>query len=130
MFKKFITAKDDFLRSSHWISNFLIREGYHIDYSLKSFLEIDKFIREKIYLIINDNNFIFSISTYIGEVLRIKFNGEWNIKDSSNTDSTEEFMEISFKNGEVIYPLNITLDIINNKYTLEYILKEKFDIVF
>lgn len=126
---KYILPQEELLRSSYWISNFLIREGYHIDYTLKSLSEIDKFFNEKMYLVLeNDNNrnFIFSISAYIGEVIKEHFKGNWEL--SRKVDLDDESIGISFKNHDAIYPLNITLEIIQKKYTMKEYLKENFKI--
>lgn len=125
----YILPQEELLRSSYWISNFLIREGYHIDYTLKSLLEIDKFFSEKMYLVLekdNNRNFIFSISAYIGEVIRTHFNGNWEL--SRLIDLDDESIGISFKNHDTIYPLNITLEIIQKKYTMKEYLKNNFNI--
>ena len=125
---KSILPHEEILRSSFWISNFLIREGYHIDYTLKSLLEIDKFFSEKLNLILeNDNNrnIIFSISAYIGEVIRMKFKGKWEL--SRSIDLNDESVTINFKNHNKAYPLNITLEVIQKKYTMRQYLKEKFN---
>ncbi len=126
---KYILPQEELLRSSYWISNFLIREGYHIDYTLKSLSEIDKFFNEKMYLVLeNDNNrnFIFLISAYIGEVIKTHFNGNWEL--SRGIDLDDESIGINFKSYNTIYPLNITLEIIQKKYTMKEYLKENFKI--
>ena len=126
---KSILPHEEILRSSFWISNFLIREGYHIDYTLKSLSEIDKFFNEKMYLVLeNDNNrnFIFLISAYIGEVIKTHFNGNWEL--SRGIDLDDESIGINFKSYNTIYPLNITLEIIQKKYTMKEYLKENFKI--
>ena len=126
---KYILPQEELLRSSYWISNFLIREGYHIDYTLKSLSEIDKFFNEKMYLVLeNDNNrnFIFLISAYIGEVIKTHFNGNWEL--SRGIDLDDESIGINFKCYNTIYPLNITLEIIQKKYTMKEYLKENFKI--
>ncbi len=126
---KYILPQEELLRSSYWISNFLIREGYHIDYTLKSFSEIDKFFNEKMNLVLehdNNRNFIFSISAYIGEVIRASFNGNWEL--SRRIDLDDESIGISFKNHNTIYPLNITLEVIQKKYTIKEYLKNNFNI--
>lgn len=125
----YILPQEELLRSSYWISNSLIREGYHIDYTLKSLLEIDKFFNEKMYLVLekdNNRNFIFSISAYIGEVIRTHFNGNWEL--SRLIDLDDESIGISFKNHDTIYPLNITLEIIQKKYTMKEYLQNNFNI--
>lgn len=125
---KYILPQEELLRSSYWISNFLIREGYHIDYTLKSLSEIDKFFNEKMYLVLesdNNRNFIFSISAYIGEVIKKHFKGNWEL--SRKVDLDDESIGISFKNYNSIYPLNITLEIIQKKYTIKEYLKNNFN---
>ncbi|WP_028330163.1 hypothetical protein [Brachyspira alvinipulli] len=126
---KYILPQEELSRSSNWISNFLMREGYHTDYTLKSLLEIDKFFQEKLRLVLeNDNNrnFIFSISAYIGEVIRMNFNGNWVV--SRGIDLDDESIGISFKKYNTIYPLNITLELIQKKYTMKEYLKNNFNV--
>ncbi|MDA1470229.1 hypothetical protein OGZ02_15740 [Brachyspira hyodysenteriae] len=94
-----------------------MREGYHADYTIESLAEVDKFFKEKLNLVLesdNNRNFIFSISSYIGEVIRIKFHGTWEV--SRNIDLDDETIGISFKNHNTIYPLNITLELIQKIY--------------
>ncbi|EKV58117.1 hypothetical protein [Brachyspira hampsonii] len=126
---KYLLPEEELSRASDWISNFLMREGYHADYTIESLFEIDKFFKEKINLVLerDDNrNFIFSISAYIGEVIRKKFNGHWDL--SRDIDLDDETIGISFKNYKTIYPLNITLEIIQKKYTMKQYLKDNFGI--
>ena len=126
---KYLLPQEELSRASDWISNFLMREGYHADYTIESLFEIDKFFKEKINLVLerDDNrNFIFSISAYIGEVIRKKFNGHWEL--SRDIDLDDETIGIGFKNHKTIYPLNITLEIIQKKYTMKEYLKDNFGI--
>ncbi|ANN63565.1 hypothetical protein OFR22_03305 [Brachyspira hyodysenteriae] len=126
---KYLLPQDELSRASDWISNFLMREGYHADYTIESLSEIDKFFKEKMNLVLerDDNrNFIFSISAYIGEVIRKKFNGHWEL--SRDIDLDDETIGIGFKNHKTIYPLNITLELIQKKYTMKEYLKDNFGI--
>ncbi|MEI0487055.1 hypothetical protein R4K89_06045 [Brachyspira intermedia] len=126
---KYLLPQDELSRASDWISNFLMREGYHADYTIESLFEIDKFFKEKMNLVLerDDNrNFIFSISAYIGEVIRKKFNGHWEL--SRDIDLDDETIGISFKNHKTVYPLNITLELIQKKYTMKEYLKDNFGI--
>ncbi|HJH54492.1 MAG TPA: hypothetical protein K8V77_00240 [Brachyspira hyodysenteriae] len=126
---KYLLPQDELSRASDWISNFLMREGYHADYTIESLSEIDKFFKEKMNLVLerDDNrNFIFSISAYIGEVIRKKFNGHWEL--SRDIDLDDETIGIGFKNHKTIYPLNITLEPIQKKYTMKEYLKNNFGI--
>ena len=126
---KYLLPQDELSRDSDWISNFLMREGYHADYTIESLFEIDKFFKEKMNLVLerDDNrNFIFSISAYIGEVIRKKFNGHWEL--SRDIDLDDETIGIGFKNHKTIYPLNITLELIQKKYTMKEYLKDNFGI--
>lgn len=127
--QKYLLPEDELSRASDWISNFLMREGYHADYTIESLFEIDKFFKEKLNLVLEDDNnrnFIFSISAYIGEVIRKKFNGHWQL--SRDIDLDDETIGISFKNHNTIYPLNITLELIQKKYTMKQYLKDNFGI--
>ena len=124
---KYVLPQDELLRASNWISNFLMREGYHADYTIESLSEIDKFFKEKLNLVLESDknrNFIFSISAYIGEVIRMKYHGSWEV--SHNIDLDDETIGISFKNHKTIYPLNITLELIQKKYTMQEYLKNNF----
>ncbi|MEI0559479.1 hypothetical protein [Brachyspira intermedia] len=126
---KYLLPQDELSRASDWISNFLMREGYHADYTIESLFEIDKFFKEKMNLVLerDDNrNFIFSISAYIGEVIRKKFNGHWEL--SRDIDLDDETIGIGFKNHKTIYPLNITLELIQKKYTMKEYLKDNFGV--
>ncbi|TXJ44928.1 hypothetical protein [Brachyspira pilosicoli] len=126
---KYTLPENDIIRTANWISNFLIREGYHIDYTIQSLKEIDKFFKEKINKILenddNNRNFIFAIAAYIGEVIKMHFDGKWNI--SREVDLDDEAIGIYFKNHAAIYPLNITLELIQKQYTLEQYIKENFN---
>ena len=126
---RYMLPEEELSRASDWISNFLMREGYHADYTIESLFEIDKFFKEKMNLVLerDDNrNFIFSISAYIGEVIRKKFNGHWEL--SRDIDLDDETIGIGFKNHKTIYPLNITLELIQKKYTMKEYLKDNFGI--
>ena len=128
---KYLLPQDELSRASDWISNFLMREGYHADYTIESLFEIDKFFKEKMNLVLerDDNrNFIFSISAYIGEVIRKKFNGHWELSRDIDIDLDDETIGIGFKNHKTIYPLNITLELIQKKYTMKEYLKDNFGI--
>ena len=126
---KYTLPENDIIRTANWISNFLIREGYHIDYTIQSLKEIDKFFKEKINKILenddNNRNFIFAIAAYVGEVIKMHFDGKWNI--SREVDLDDEAIGIDFKNHAAIYPLNITLELIQKQYTLEQYIKENFN---
>lgn len=126
---KYVLPQDELQRASNWISNFLMREGYHLDYTIESLLEIDKFLKEKINLVLqNDNNrnLIFSISAYIGEVFIMRFNGHWEV--SHTIDLDDETVAISFKNYDTIYPLNIIVELMQKKYTMREFLQNSFHI--
>ena len=53
------------------------------------------------------------------------FDGKWSI--SREFDLDDEAIGIDFKNHKTIYPLNITLELIQKKYTLEQYVKENFN---
>lgn len=124
---KYIKPEIELKRTSDWITHFLIREGYHIDYTLESFKELDRLFLENINLILQSENinYIFAISAYIGEIFVKEFNGKWNIE--SGADVEEESVKITFAKYDPVYPANITVDLIQKKYTLKDYIKEKFD---
>lgn len=127
---KYISPQKELSRSSDWISNFFIQEGYHTDFTLNSLAEVDKFFKEKTNLVLeNDNNrnLIFSISAYIGEVIKKRFKGKWELSRAIDLD--DESIAISFKDYNTIYPLNMTFEIIRKKYTVKEFLKENFNIL-
>lgn len=53
------------------------------------------------------------------------FDGKWVI--SREVDLDDEAIGIDFKNHSTIYPLNITLELIQKQYTLEQYIKENFN---
>ena len=55
---RYILPENDIIRTANWISNFLIREGYHIDYTIQSLKEIDKFFKEKINKILENDDIL------------------------------------------------------------------------
>ena len=125
---KYISVEEELTKSSYFISNFLIREGYHVDFTLNSFEEIDSFISEKLSLLLeneNSKNYIFSLSAYIGEVLKISFKGKWNV---INDIDFNNHATVSFKNGSSINPFDLTFDVLQKKYTLQYFLNNIFSI--
>lgn len=124
---KYIKPETELKRTSDWVSHFMIREGYHLDYTLESFSEIDRLFSDNINLILQSENinYIFAISAYIGEVFLKEFKGKWDIENK--IDSEDESIGIVFKKYSTIYPANITVDLIQKKYTLKNYLKENFD---
>ena len=105
---RYIVPENDIIRTANWISNFLIREGYNIDYTIESLNEIDKFFKEKINKILenDDNNrsFIFAIAAYIGEIIKANFNGKWII--SREIDLDDEVIGIYINDHGTIYHIS------------------------
>lgn len=123
--KKYIKLEKELKTASEWISHYLIREGYHIDYTLESFDEIDELFSEDLKVLIhNENaNYIFALSAYIGNVIIKHFKGEWYVEPENITEDNSNIY-IKLKNGKIVYPFQIVTDIIEKKYTLkEYIEK-------
>ena len=103
--------KDNYLKNriknmSEWLSLFLIQSGYHIDYDIESYKEIDRFFDEKMNLMLSKDNatYIFSIASYIGEVLKYSHKGKWFY---NNTDTTEKTIYIKLNNNKIIYPFEL-----------------------
>ncbi|HFA51697.1 MAG TPA: hypothetical protein ENJ95_22000 [Bacteroidetes bacterium] len=104
------TLLEDIKKQSDWITRILDVEGFSLDYSIKSLMEIDKFL----YKYVQDGKPIagsmfakyfgiamFSLSSYLGETLiRNVPNSRW-----------------SFDENENINELNITA-LLNNEVTI------------
>ncbi len=107
---------------SDWLSLYLIRMGYHINFKIESYKELDRFFDEHANdkLLKNNEAYIFAIAGYIGEVLRIVYRGKWccnTIVDFENMN--ERDISIKLKNNKIVYPLETVLLRIQNKTLIE-----------
>lgn len=106
----------DAKRSATWVSSALVRSGYKADFSLESLKEIDRFFDEhsengkpKPGGLLSEQlgNRIFSIGSYVGEVLIKEYGGKWigNDKDPES----EINLELRLKGNIGLWPIKKTI---------------------
>lgn len=107
------TLKEDIKTQSDWIIKAFQADGLSLDYSINSFIEIDKFFETHSKngkpipggrLSQNIGPIIFSIGSYIGETFIKKDSGaEWITND--NDPQGEITAAIKFSNGMECWPM-------------------------
>jgi len=117
---KYIKPKKNFKKISEWFSHYLIREGYHLDYTIESLYEIDRFFESSLNLIFDDESMDYSkaISVYIGDVFVINYKGRWNIKYYDNNDVDYKNTSIVLKNKSEVNPFSIVTSLIKGDYKI------------
>jgi hypothetical protein len=111
----------DAIKSAKWISKALNSSGYKADFSLESLKEIDRFFDEhsengkpKVGGLLGEQlgSRIFSIGSYVGEVLKKEYGGKW-VGNDSDPDS-EINLELRL-NGDIgLYPIKKTIKRLQN----------------
>jgi hypothetical protein len=110
------TIKEDIAAGADWISRALRRSGYRADFSPQSLWEIDRFFDEH-----GENGVarpggllseslgsrLFSIGSYIGEVVRRKLGGEW-VGDDADPQA-EINVELHLPDGSRCWPVQRTM---------------------
>lgn len=93
-------------KMADWFAMFLIKNGYHANYTIESFEEIDRFLDENINFILekNNSNYLFALASYIGETLRYTHKAKWQNEENEKTERT---IYIKLNNQNVIYPFEI-----------------------
>lgn len=93
-------------KMAEWFAMFLIKSGYHANYTIESFEEIDRFLDENINFILekNNSNYLFALASYIGETLRYTQKAKWQNEENEKTERT---IYIKLKNQSAIYPFEI-----------------------
>jgi hypothetical protein len=88
------TLKEDIKKQSDWIIEAFQVDGFKLDYTIKSFVEIDKFLEKNSKngnptnggrLTKNLGSILFSIGSYIGETLG-SYIGETLIKNAQGAE--------------------------------------------
>lgn len=139
------TLKEDIKTQSEWIVLAFKEDGLELDYSIKSFLEIDKFFQTHVIngtpikggrLSKNLGLICFSLASYIGEsFIKNIPDAEWETNDD---DPKGEFnMSVKFPNGSECFPAHRVMKRLQNgiedgvyPYGFELtkdVLSEKFD---
>jgi hypothetical protein len=107
------TLKQDIKEQSNWIVKAFAADGLKLDYSIKSFIEIDKFINKHVYngaakkggrLSKNLGAVLFSIAAYIGETIIKKVPGSIWITDD-NDPKGELTISVKLEDGTIIFPM-------------------------
>ena len=110
--KKKPSLIEDIEKGYNWISSALASSGYSIDFSIESLKEIDRFFDENVengipkpngLLSESKGTRIFGIGSYIGEVIRREYGGEWIVDD--NDPNGEINISVKLNNGAVIWPI-------------------------
>ena len=106
------TLKEDIKTQSEWIVEAFKQDGYKLDYSINSFIEIDRFFEDNSLngepvkegrLETNSGLIVFSIASYIGETfIRTTQNAKW-ITDDSDPNG-EINISIEFGDGAICWP--------------------------
>jgi len=106
----------DALTSADWMSKALLSSGYKADFSLNSLKEVDRFFDEQSQsgnvkpnglLSEHIGQRIFGLGSYVGEVIRRHYGGEWR----GDNYGPESEMNISIKliSGATIWPVQRTM---------------------
>lgn len=106
MHSKVLGYKQDITSNSNWVAHYLIREGFHLDYTIESLDEIERLFIENAYVILDQtsNNYLFALACYIGDVLVLHYKGEW-------IDNEHHVMV----QGKKIYPYDVVNELLNHE---------------
>lgn len=118
------TLEQDIKNQSDWIIKAFQADGYKLDYSIQSFIEIDKFFEKHSKngkpvrggrLSQNLGPIIFSIGSYIGETFIKNANGaEWITDD--NDPQGEVSAAIRFPDGMTVWPMQRVMNRFKNGF--------------
>ena len=118
------TLKEDIKKQSDWIIKAFQADGLKLDYSIKSFIEIDKFFEKHSKngkpvsggrLTQNLGPIIFSIGSYIGETFIKNAKGaEWITDD--NDPQGEITAAIKFPEGMTVWPMQRVMNRFKNGF--------------
>lgn len=123
-----------------WIIKKLISEGYTVDINIESLKEIDRYFMDEINNIkksnkpvyfqtsyIKDYSYkLYSIGSFVGEVIRTEYGGEWitdNVEDGVN-------IPLLLSNGSTIWPIHRIMTSQRNihNYVVQHIGESKYTI--
>ena len=98
---------DDNKPSAQWIIMAMVSSGYHVDFTLESMKEIDRFFDEQNkpdgILSKNRGTILFSIGCYIGETIIRNFGGSWIADD--NDPQGEINIAVKTSDGTLLFPV-------------------------
>jgi hypothetical protein len=106
------TLKEDLKKQSTWIVNAFAADEYKLDYTIHSFMEIDKFFQDNMKngrpkrngrLSTNTGAILFSISGYIAETFLKNIPGSVLLTDDNDPKGEFNF-SVQVPNGNVCWP--------------------------
>jgi len=106
------TLKEDIQKSAEWISTALISSGYKADFSTDSIAEVERFFSEQSrngkavssgLLSEQLGTRLFSVGSYVGELLKRNIGGEWIVNDSDPQDEIN--VAVKLPNGTICWPV-------------------------
>jgi hypothetical protein len=116
------TLIEDIKTQSDWIIKAFKADGYNLDYTIKSFIEIDRFFQKHSKngrpvpggrLSQNLGPIIFSIGSYIGETfIKIDKGAEWITDD--NDPQGEVTASVKFSDGSQCWPMQRAMNRFKN----------------
>lgn len=119
------SLKQDIKTQSDWIILALKTDGFKLDYSIQSFIEIDRFFEKNTKdgkptrggrLAQNIGAIIFSIGSYIGEAFIKNVQGtDWITDD--NDPNGEITAAIKFPDGNTVFPMQRVMNRFKNGYS-------------
>jgi len=119
--KKKPNLREDIVKAYEWISTALKSSGYNADFSLESLREIDRFFDEhsengeaKVGGLLSESKGarLFALGSYVGEVIRRQYGGEWETND--NDPKGEINIAIKLSNGSIVWPVQKVMKRLKN----------------
>jgi len=113
--------REDIETGAKWIANALVSSGYRADFTPQSLWEIDRFFDEQTahgepkrggLLSENLGQRIFSIGSYMGEVLRQHLGGTWKTDDGD--PQGEVNIELYLADGTLCWPVQRAMKRLRN----------------
>lgn len=103
---------EDAQLAAKWIAGALQSSGYKADFTMESLLEVDRFFDEHSaggrarsggLLSSNLGSRLFALGSYVGDVVRQAYGGEWRADDQDPQGETR--IQVVFANGGRVWPV-------------------------
>ncbi|WP_202704382.1 hypothetical protein [Flavobacterium sp. UGB4466] len=116
------TLKEDIIQQSDWVIKAFESDGYKLDYSIYSFIEIDRFFQKNLIdgkpkrggrLSKNFGAIVFSISSYVAQTLIKNVPNSSIVTDDSDVNGEINF-SVELSNGTVCFPAQRVMKRIKN----------------
>ena len=108
------TIYDDIATAATSIAGELTRHGYHLDFSVESLAEVDRFLDENSTpetaesgSLLSDRlgQWLFALGSYSGEVVRHALGGRWRWEGADDDRAASTDTELVLPDGSIIWPL-------------------------